>query len=59
MEQSGDGTEPNATAGERAVVLSDEDREWVRQTAAGLAPLTDDERGWLAGVFQRVKRPGR
>lgn len=31
--------------------LTDEDREWVRRTVAGLGPLADEDRDYLALIF--------
>lgn len=39
-------------AGVGAAQLTDEDREWVRRTVAGLGPLADEDRNYLALIFK-------
>ncbi len=43
----------SAGAGSGGAVLSAAAREWVRRTVAGLEPLTQEERDYLAYMFQR------
>lgn len=40
--------DPSPDIRDRAAVLSDEDREWVRRTAESLGPLSDEQRQLLA-----------
>jgi hypothetical protein len=49
------GKKPQKSASDTAgkYNLSDDDREWVARVVASLSPLTDEEREFLALIFQK------